>query len=502
MATPVANIAGTPSPAAGTQGLEDNANAWARQWFQAGRDREGLAPNANLSDADKAIWERAIATQYGSANDNPAGKAQDWLTPYNPDTAINTQGLVAPWENALNAGGQTDYSAYGQTGAQTWPELEARAANAATLAPPGTAAPVATPKPIAAPVAKPAVPAVGQGTLARSPGGPAPGGGGVPTTPPLVGATGARDGNKPGLPPQMGAVRDAALAGGTDKQGTAGMLGSLLNGGNRGQFATALPSPESWVPQSTWWSPSQRQMTFTPQQGNTGGTGPLLGQGGTGTGGRPGQAPLNPISTTPGLLPGHSPATIGGQPVAGGVNTQGSGPGGTEVDNLFGSEGVRSGPVDTNPAWDAGKIKPTQQIPWHTYSFDKPANDVQVNFNALMKTNPIIAYKYLTTASGGNDMKTLFAEKGQPMDTANYVANAFMEPRMVNAGTGGPGSGGNADFWEYLGLEPGSIPWTLETGANNQIMAGGKSVGTLPVSDTWYQRLSDPRGYASKLGTT
>lgn len=92
---------------------------------------------------------------------------------------------------------------------------------------------------------------------------------------------------------------------------------SLGLGNPGGGYATHVPSPSEWVPQSTWWSPSQRQMTYSPQQGNLGATGGYsnLGPIVTGTGlmglGKGGTPPVpsapsgaGPISSTPMPRPG------------------------------------------------------------------------------------------------------------------------------------------------------------------------------------------------------
>lgn len=88
---------------------------------------------------------------------------------------------------------------------------------------------------------------------------------------------------------------------------------SLGLGNSGGGYATHVPTPSEWVPQSTWWSPSQRQMTYSPQQGNLGATGGYSGLGpivsgiGLGKGGTP---PVPGTTPTDGTRPGGITTTL------------------------------------------------------------------------------------------------------------------------------------------------------------------------------------------------
>lgn len=223
----------------------------------------------------------------------------------------------------------------------------------------------------------------------------------------------------------------------------------------------------------------------------------LLGgaPGGQGTGAQiPGQFPrFNFGSGSSGWNPYipqsyAQPAQSQTPTATGGANGHDYGSGGTIVDNLFGQGGIGNVPQDTNPAWN--QSSPGQgSLPWQTYKFNDPTNSVQTNFNSLMQQNPTLAYKYLTSAGGGNEIQGLFSQYGQAPSTANYVANAFMQPNMVGD-SGGPG-GGTA--YDYLGLKPGDIPMTGEV-SGNTFSAGGLS-GNLAQQGAYEQKMSDPRAF-------
>jgi hypothetical protein len=128
-------------------------------------------------------------------------------------------------------------------------------------------------------------------------------------------------------------------------------------------------------------------------------------------------------------------------------------------------------------------------LPWQSYRFKTPASSTQTNFNSLADQNPILAYKYLANATGGNDIQGLLGQYGHGSDTSNYITNAFMQPSMVGD-SGGPNGG---TYYDYLGLRPGDIPTGGEI-KGNTFSAGGLS-GTLAQQGAYEQKNNDPRAY-------
>jgi hypothetical protein len=192
-----------------------------------------------------------------------------------------------------------------------------------------------------------------------------------------------------------------------------------------------------------------------------------------------------------GILSGNSPASIGGQPVAGGVYTGGSGPGGMIVDNLFGSGPPKSGPQASNAAFGTNPA-PAGTTPqsWQNFKFANPTSAFQENYNYLQGINPELATAYGASPFHNQEFKTgidAMQHGGQAFNPEGNSWGDSMGNALINAYNP---NGGNNAITQSLGLPSGwqsqFNPQMLGMDPSGKTMTINGQTYTLPQADAAY----------------